>query len=223
MRLFVATTCLSLAVAILAKPLPRLSMAARFPIPRYSLKPKPKNKMSFEEQLQFVFNLKSQLAGGVNQADALKFAVSRAPEFSFANTRQALASQVNVLSALHVDSVTNEFPLLVNCANLLEISSSSGSSIHDALTQISQSLINRRKQEQLISTELASTKATVFVLAGLPIMGAGMGLILGTDSISWLFGTSAGRTCLVLGVILELSGWFWIKRLLNRALAEATC
>jgi tight adherence protein B len=198
-------------------------MTARLPTPRYSLKPKPKNKISFEEQLQFIFNLKSQLAGGVNQADALKFAVSRAPEPLFANTRQAFATQAHVLPALYVDSVTNEFPLLVNCANLLEISSSSGSSIHDALTQISQSLINRRKQEQLISTELASTKATVFVLAGLPIMGAGMGLMLGTDSISWLLGTTAGRTCLVLGVILELAGWFWIKRLLNRALADAIC
>jgi tight adherence protein B len=81
-------------------------------------------------------------------------------------------------------------------------------------------MINRRKQEQLISTELASTKATVFVLAGLPVMGAGMGLILGTDSISWLLSSTVGRTCLVFGVILEVAGWLWIKRLLNGALVD---
>jgi tight adherence protein B len=82
--------------------------------------------------------------------------------------------------------------------------------------------MNRRALEQLISTELASTKATVVVLAGLPIMGLGMGLILGADSISWLLGTVAGRVCLLLGIGLEVVGWRWIKRLLNRALADVT-
>jgi tight adherence protein B len=62
----------------------------------------------------------------------------------------------------------------------------------------------------------------VFVLAGLPIMGAGMGLLLGSDAISWLLGSTAGRLCLVLGIGLELVGWLWIKRLLNRALADVT-
>ena len=176
--------------------------------------------MSFEEELQFVFNLKSQLAGGVNLTDALKFATSRAPEFALVNTRLALASQVDMLPALHRDSVDNNFPLLVNCANLLEMSSSSGSSVNESLNRISRTMINRRKQEQLISTELASTKATVFVLAGLPIMGAGMGLILGTDSMSWLLSTAPGRTCLALGALLEVAGWLWIKRLLHHALAD---
>ena len=88
------------------------------------------------------------------------------------------------------------------------------------MTQIAQTLINRRRQEQLISTELASTKATVVVLAGLPIMGLGMGLLLGADSISWLLGSTTGRVCLFFGLGLELVGWLWIKRLLNRALAD---
>jgi tight adherence protein B len=82
--------------------------------------------------------------------------------------------------------------------------------------------MTRRNQEQMIATELASTKATVFVLAGLPLMGAGMGLILGSDSIAWLLGSSAGRVCLVLGLGLELMGWLWIKRLLNCASADVT-
>lgn len=178
--------------------------------------------MSFEEELQFVFNLKSQLHGGVNQFDALKFAISRAPENFLVNARQALSSHGNVLRALYKDSADNHFPALAKCVNLLDLSSNSGSSINEGLNQISASLIDRRKQEQLIATELASTKATVFVLAGLPIMGAAMGLILGTDSISWLFGTGTGRFCLVLGAALELVGWLWIKRLLDRALADVT-
>jgi Flp pilus assembly protein TadB len=47
-------------------------------------------------------------------------------------------------------------------------------------------------------------------------------LMLSADSISWLFGSRAGRVCLVLGLGLELVGWLWIKRLLNRASADIT-
>ena len=198
MKLIIATALISIAAVMMVRPLPRLQWVSRIQIPKLSLKQKVKNNLSFEAELQFVFNLKSQLHAGINQLDALRFAVSRAPEFAFKNKVAALAS----------------------CANLLELSSQSGSSINEALTQVADKLMTRRNQEQLIATELASTKATVYVLAGLPIMGAGMGLMLGSDSISWLLGSPAGRVCLALGIGLELVGWFWIKRLLNRALAD---
>ena len=218
----IAALCFATAAAIWTRPLPSFAIRYRVRIPNHFLKRSAKTKMCFEDELQFIFNLRSQLNAGVNQADALKFAVNRAPEFAFENTKQAMASQANLIPALHRDSIQNNFPDLINCANLLELGLNSGSSINAPLSQIAQSLINRKKHEQLISTELASTKATVFVLAGLPIMGFAMGLILGTDSISWLLGTGAGRVCLLLGLALELFGWLWIRQLLNRALADVT-
>ena len=220
MKLIIATALISIAAVMMVRPLPRLQWVSQIRIPKLALKQKVKNNLSFGEELQFVFNLKSQLHAGINQMDALKFAISRVPEFAFKNTRQALTSQTNVYSALHDDSKVYKVASLASCANLLELSSQSGSSINEALTQVADKLMTRRNQEQLIATELASTKATVYVLAGLPIMGAGMGLMLGSDSISWLLGSPAGRVCLVLGIGLELVGWFWIKRLLNRALAD---
>ncbi len=220
MKLIIATALISIAAVMMVRPLPRLQWVSRIQIPKLSLKQKVKNNLSFEEEVQFVFNLKSQLNAGISQLDALTFAISRAPEFAFKNTRQSLTSQTNVYSAMHDDSKVYKVASLASCANLLELSSQSGSSINEALTQVADKLMTRRNQEQLIATELASTKATVYVLAGLPIMGAGMGLMLGSDSISWLVGSPAGRVCLMLGIGLELAGWFWIKRLLNRALAD---
>ena len=222
MKLVIATALISIGAVMSVRPLPSLKWVGRIQIPKLSLKPKVKSKISFEQELQFVFNLKSQLQAGVNQVDALRFAVSRAPEFAFQNTRQALTTQASAYSALHDDSKVYKVASLASCANLLELSSQSGSSINEALTQVADKLMTRRNQEQLIATELASTKATVYVLAGLPIMGAGMGLMLGSDSISWLVGSPAGRVCLTLGIGLELVGWFWIKRLLNRALADVS-
>jgi Flp pilus assembly protein TadB len=222
MKLVIVALCFSIAAAIWTRPLPSFAISNRVRIPNHFLKRREKTKICFEDQLQFIFNLRSQLNAGVNQVDALKFAVSRVPEFAFENTKQAIASQANLIPALHRDSIQNSFPDLINCAHLLELGLNSGSSISAPLSQIAQSLINRRKHEQLISTELASTKASVFVLAGLPIIGFAMGLILGADSISWLLGTGAGRVCLLLGLALELVGWLWIRQLLNRALADVT-
>ena len=222
MKLVIATALISIGAAMSVRPLPSLQWFGRIQIPKLTLKPKVKSKISFEQELQFVFNLKSQLQAGVNQVDALRFAVSRAPEFAFQNTRQALTTQASAYSALHEDSKVYKVASLASCANLLELSSQSGSSINEALTHVADKLMMRRNQEQLIATELASTKATVFVLAGLPIMGAGMGLMLDSDAISWLLGSTAGRVCLGLGIGLELVGWLWIKRLLNRALADVT-
>ena len=215
-----AIALISIATAMSVRPLPGLHWISRLQIPKLSLKKKANSKMSFEDELQFVFNLKSQLHAGVNQVDALRFAVSRAPEFVLNSSRHALSTQTNVYSALHDDSLSYNAPSLARCANLLDLSSQSGSSIDEALTQVADKLMTRRNQEQMIATELASTKATVFVLAGLPLIGAGMGMMLGSDSISWLLGSSAGRVCLVFGLGLELLGWFWIKRLLNRAMAD---
>jgi Flp pilus assembly protein TadB len=222
MKLLIAIGFISIAAAMSVRPLPRLRLATKIQLPKLPLKQRVSRKIAFEDELQLIFNLKSQLHVGVSQADALKFAVSRAPEFALSSTRQALASQTNAYLALVEDSLIYNAPSLARCANLLDLSSQSGSSINEALTQVADKLMNRRNQEQLIATELASTKATVFVLAGLPIMGAGMGLMLSADSMSWLFGTSAGRVCLVLGLGLELVGWLWIKRLLNRASADTT-
>lgn len=222
MKLIIATLLISIGAAMFVRPLPSLQWVSKIQAPKLSHKQKNKSKISFEEELQFIFNLKSQLNAGINQVDSLGFAVSRAPEFALNSTRQALVSQNGIYTALHDDSAIHNTPSLARCANLLELSSYSGSSVNEALTQVADKLMSRRSQEQLIATELASTKATVFVLAGLPIMGAGMGLMLGSDSISWLLVSSAGRTCLALGIGLELLGWFWIKRLLNRALADAT-
>ena len=222
MKLFIAIGFISIAAAMSVRPLPRLQWISKIQLPKLSLKPRVKRKISFEDELQFIFNVKSQLHAGVNHTDALHFAVSRAPESLLSTTRQALASQTNAYSALVEDSFIYNAPSLARCANLLELSSQSGSSVNEALTQVADKLMNRRNQEQLIATELASTKATVFVLAGLPIMGAGMGFMLGANSMSWLFGSNVGRVCAVLGLGLELVGWLWIKRLLNRASADIT-
>lgn len=153
---------------------------------------------------------------------ALTFALSRTPKSTFVHSKQALESKAKVTLALYEDAQRDNFPLLVRCADLLDLNGETGSGITESLTQIANKLMSRQNQEHLIATELASTKATVMVLAALPIVGVAMGLILGTHSIAWLFGTTAGKLCLVTGIGLEVIGWRWIQRLINRAMVDVT-
>ena len=82
-------------------------------------------------------------------------------------------------------------------------------------------MLKARSFEQQVSAELASTKATVFILAGLPIIGSGLSLLLGAQSLTWLLQSIGGRICLTLGITMEVLGWLWVKRLLTGALREA--
>jgi Flp pilus assembly protein TadB len=118
------------------------------------------------------------------------------------------------------DAVEFEFRALADYALLMQASARSGASISQPLSNLASTMIRNRTQEQLLTTELASTKATILVLAGLPIIGSGLAMMLGSQSINWLFTTGVGRSFLLIGIALELLGWAWVQRLLATALRD---
>ena len=64
---------------------------------------------------------------------------------------------------------------------------------------------------------LAGPRATATVLSWLPLGGLGLGLLIGADPVGTLFGTEAGRACLIAGVGLWLLGHWWTRTLVRRA------
>lgn len=57
-----------------------------------------------------------------------------------------------------------------------------------------------------MGAQLAGPRATVRVLALLPLIGLGMGLLMGADPVGFLLGTPWGWACLVLAALLEAAG-----------------
>jgi tight adherence protein B len=55
------------------------------------------------------------------------------------------------------------------------------------------------------------------MLAGLPLLGLLMGVGLGMDPLSFLFGSPAGYACLLVGVLLDATGFWWTHHLVTRA------
>ena len=178
-------------------------------------------KLSFDQKLHFIYGVRSQRLAGTTHMAALKFALNRLPAQTFATTRSAIEVQADLSKALISDSLTHDFPAVTEYVVAMEASSASGGSATQSLSELTHAMLKARSFEQQVSAELASTKATVFILAGLPIIGSGLSLLLGSQSLTWLLQSTSGRVCLTLGITLEILGWLWVKRLLARALQES--
>lgn len=64
--------------------------------------------------------------------------------------------------------------------------------------------------------QLAGPRATARMLAFLPLVGIGFGMMLGSDPLAWLLGSTPGRLCLLAGVLLTVLGALWTGRIAAR-------
>ena len=203
-------------------PLPTVAALPKFHFATVGFRRNKKIQLNFDEQLQFLYCIKTQLLSGATQIMALQFALSRIDKVLLPETRLSISLRSDIYSSMNRDAVEFKFRALEDYGILMQASAISGASISQPLSNLASAMIRNRAQEQLLASELASTKATVLVLAGLPIIGFVLAMMLGSQSITWLFATSGGRTCLMTGLVLELCGLLWIKRLLKTALSDQT-
>lgn len=220
MKFFWVAVLAWLTCYLLIAPLPKAIKLPDFSLPSSGLNKKRNIKFNFEDQLQFLYCIKTQLLAGATQISALQFALTRIDESLLPETRRSISLRSDVYVAMNHDAIEFKFSALGNYGLLMQASAISGASISQSLSNLASSMIQNRTQEQLLSTELASTKATVLVLAGLPIIGSALAMMLGSQSIIWLVTTNVGRVVLASGLCLELLGLFWIKHLLKKALSD---
>ena len=101
---------------------------------------------------------------------------------------------------------------------IFSLAAQTGSAVTPSLNRFIQQARNEIELKQEIESELASTKATVYVLACLPVFGLILGNLLNGNSTGWLIGTSIGRACLLSAIALNLLGILWINRLIKKSL-----
>ncbi len=94
-----------------------------------------------------------------------------------------------------------------------QVSAGSGAGLATALTRIADSARHEHSGRALVASELASARATVWLVAALPLLSLTLGAGLGGDPWSFLLGTGAGLGCLAGGVLLVLAGVWWVDRI----------
>jgi tight adherence protein B len=98
------------------------------------------------------------------------------------------------------------------------LSRRTGCSLATVLGAVEDDLRTRHGHARELRSLTAGPRASVALLAGLPVLGLAMGSGVGADPWHVLTATGTGQLLLVLGVGLELAGVAWSARLTARAL-----
>lgn len=106
---------------------------------------------------------------------------------------------------------------LLELARAWELTARTGAPLAGSLQQVAEALAVEMSVRQLVAGELAAPRASAKIMAALPVLGIGMGYLLGGDPIQFLLANLVGWLCLLGGVLLAVGGAVWIEELAVRA------
>jgi tight adherence protein B len=116
----------------------------------------------------------------------------------------------DVPAALLEDAVDQ--PVLAQLSACWRIASR-GSGLADAVRQLAATARSSEDVRVEMEGQLAGPRATARLLSLLPLVGMGLGMMLGSDPLGWLLSTGPGRLCLMAGVALTALGAWWTSRI----------
>lgn len=106
---------------------------------------------------------------------------------------------------------------LTGVAACWQVAVDGGAGLATGLDRVGAALRAERDQREQLRAQLASQRATAWVLAVLPAFVLLIGTLLGADPLRVLLHTPAGVACLVVGGLLEWAGLVWTARLVRSA------
>jgi tight adherence protein B len=80
-------------------------------------------------------------------------------------------------------------------------------------------VVERERFSARVDAGMAGARTTAAVLAGLPVLGIGLGQLIGADPLGFLLSGGAGGWLLVAGVTLACCGLVWSDRITGRTLS----
>lgn len=101
------------------------------------------------------------------------------------------------------------------------LSQRTGCGLAEVVAAVESDLARNDKQRADLRATAAGHRATVALLAGLPILGLAMGSGIGAEPLQILTTTAIGHVLLVIGVALELLGLAWSRGMSQRAMRES--
>ncbi|MET7697653.1 MULTISPECIES: type II secretion system F family protein [unclassified Streptomyces] len=106
---------------------------------------------------------------------------------------------------------------LVGLAACWRVAVDRGAGLAAGLDRLEGALRAERDQHADLRAQLAGSRSTTVMLAGLPVLGLLLGTALGADPLHVLLHTGAGLGCLLVGGVLEAVGLWWALRIVRGA------
>ncbi|HYZ67659.1 MAG TPA: type II secretion system F family protein [Mycobacterium sp.] len=88
-----------------------------------------------------------------------------------------------------------------------------GLSIATLMQTAQRDIIERERFSAKVNAGMTGARTTAAVLAGLPLLGVGLGELIGAEPLSFLLSNGAGGWLLVIGVALACTGLLWSDRI----------
>ncbi|MFF6997895.1 type II secretion system F family protein [Streptomyces sp. NPDC008313] len=92
-----------------------------------------------------------------------------------------------------------------------------GAGLAAGLDRLEGALRAERDQRADLRAQLAGSRSTAVMLAGLPVLGLLLGTAMGADPLHVLLHSGAGLGCLLVGGVLEALGLWWALRIVRGA------
>lgn len=122
-------------------------------------------------------------------------------------TAAAIPLGEDIGTALAHDARSSQ--VLQQLAACWQVSASTGTGFAAAVNRLAASARAAEAVRVNLEGELAGPRATARMLATLPVIGIGFGIMLGSDPLSWLLTTVPGLICLIAGLGLTAAGMVW--------------
>ncbi|WP_069166558.1 type II secretion system F family protein [Nocardia altamirensis] len=108
---------------------------------------------------------------------------------------------------------------LARIADAWQVAERHGLALAELLSAARADLAGRMRFHGRTTAALAGPRATAAVLAGLPLLGIGLGQLMGAAPLRVLFLSSAGAILLPLGAALACAGLLWTDAITRKVLA----
>ena len=99
-----------------------------------------------------------------------------------------------------------------------QLASTHGLPIASVMHTAQRDIVERERFSARVDAGLAGARATAAVLAGLPMLGVGLGQLIGADPLRLLLSGGLGGWLLLIGVTLNCCGLWWSDRITGRVL-----
>lgn len=161
-------------------------------------------------ELEWLEALVTEVRAGADPAAAL-VASSRSVPGVVPRAVAAARGAGDVAEALRVDGV--RAPLVRAVAACWDVAAGTGAGLAASLATLSDAGRENERLHRELRAGLAEPRATALVLAALPVVGLGLGSLLGAAPLPWLVGSAVGLAVLAAGAALEVLGAWWAWRI----------
>lgn len=106
--------------------------------------------------------------------------------------------------------------ILRDAAVAWRVGATTGTGLCAALRTLVRAARDAEDVRTALEGQLAAPRATARTMALLPVIGLGLGALLGADPFDWLLGSVPGLLCLAAAVAFTVLGVAWMNRIASR-------